>query len=184
MAVSASNVFAVESQRTQAIDYSNQYAPTTQSYHGFSIQVVTAGGAGVTIGRITEWTPLQMSRPATLVRELNADTYGQPVDIVPGVEENFTLAFARAEVWGAEIEVAFGVGGGPSGVDPYMLLVNQNQPFIVDEVYMKGNTVYRQIRYLGCWFTSKNTAQFTAEGGDSIIKVDGEIMFVNRLRII
>lgn len=174
MPIAARNSFAIESQRTIPIDYSAPYAPTTQSYHGFSIQV-----EGVTIGRITEWTPIQMSRPATLVRELNADTYGQPVDIVPGVEENFTLAFARAEVWEAEVEIAFGLTA-----NPYSLLVNQNRPFVIDEVYKKGTSIYRQFRYLGCWFTSKNTAQFTAEGGDSIVKVDGEIMFVNRQRLV
>lgn len=174
MAIAASNKFAIESQRTVPIDYSSPYAPTTQSYHGFSIQV-----DGITIGRITSFTPIQMSRPATLVRELNAQTYGQPVDIVPGVEENFTLAFGRAEVWGEEIEVAFG-----AATDPYTLLINQNRPFTIDEVYTRGTTIYRQFRYLGCWFTSKNTAAFEAEGGDSIIKIDGEIMFVNRQRII
>lgn len=171
--IPATNRFSIENNRTIPIDYSSPFAPTTQSYHGFSIQV-----DGVTIGRITEWTPLQMSRPATLVRELNAATYGQPVDIVPGVEENFTLAFGRAEVWGEEIELAFG-----AATDPYALLVNQNRPFSIDEVFARGASIYRRFRYLGCWFTSKNTSQFTAEGGDSIVKVDGEIMFVNRIRI-
>jgi hypothetical protein len=170
MAIPARNSFGIEANRTIPIDYTAPFAPTTQSYHGFSIQV-----DGITIGRITEWTPVQLSRPGTHVRELNAQTYGQPVDFVPGVEENFTLAFARAEVWNEELELAFGVT-----TQPLAFLINQNRPFTVDEVTAKGTQIYRHTRYYGCWFTSKNTSQFTAEGGDSIIKVDGEIAFVNR----
>lgn len=155
--------------------FENGYAPLTQTYHGFSIEV-----QGITIGRITEWTPMQMSRPATLVRELNARTYGQPVDIVPGVEENFTLAFARAEVWGEDIEAAFGL---TDPGDAFELLINQRRPFEISEVYKRyQGEILREYKYVGCWFTSKNTAQFTADGGDSIIKVDGEIMFVNRIK--
>lgn len=173
MAIAASNKFAVESQRTIPIDYSAPYAPVTQSYHGFGIQV-----DGVYIGRITEWTPIQMARPGVHIRELNPNTYGQPVDFVPGQEENFALAFARAEVWGEEMERAVGFN------DVFTLLVNQNRPFIVDEVYKRGNSVYRKYRYLGCWFTSKSQQPFQSEGGDSVIRINGEIAFVNRQKLI
>lgn len=176
MAIPASNKFGVENRKVP-VDFSHEYAPTTQTYHGFSIAVEDPDGREAIIGRITEWTPVQLSRPATLVRELNGATFGQPVDIVPGVEESFTLSFARAEVWNEEVERAFGIS-----TDPLALLINQNRPFKISEVYAKpGVGVYKTITYVGCWFTSKNTQAFTAEGGDVIIKIDGEIMFVNRV---
>jgi len=171
MAIRASNAFAVEAHRVQPVDFTAEHAPTTQTYHGFSIQI-----AGVTIGRITEWTPVQMDRDVTLLYELNAKTWGQPVDAVPGKANSFTIAFTRAEVWGEEIEKAFGA------TDVYTLLTNQSAPFAIDEVYMKGSQRYRHFRYLGCWFSSKGTEGFSSEG-DAIIKVSGDITFVNRVRL-
>ena len=171
MVIAASNRFGVENRR-QTIDYSHPHAPTTQNVHGFGIRV-----GGLYIGRITEWTPIQMSRPGTHIRELNPSTFGQPVDFVPGVEENFTLSFGRAEVWGEELEKAFG------DTTVYTLLLNQNRPFEIDEVYKKGNEVYSIIRHVGCWFTSKSQAAFQTEGGDTVIRISGEIAFVNRIRL-
>lgn len=171
--IPAKNSFMVEANRPSVpIDFTANFAPTTQTYHGFSIQV-----GNVTIGRITEWTPQQMDREFNHIFELNAKTWGQPVDGVPGRATSFTVAFTRAEVWGEEIEKAFGED------DPYTLLINQNRPFTIDEVYTKGLQLYRRYRYLGCWFTSKNYDAFTSEG-DGIIRISGDMMFVNKIRIV
>lgn len=167
--IAAKNQFGVD--RSLPIDYSNKYAPTTQSYHGFSISV-----NGVTIGRFTEWTPQALDRDVTLLYELNAKTWGQPVDAVPGKANTFTVGFGRAEVWGEEIEKAFGEA------DVYTLLVNQNAPFAIDEVYYKGFELYRQYRYLGCWFNSKSFDAFTADG-EGIIRISGEFTFVNKIKM-
>ena len=173
MAIPATNSFNVEASRPSVpVDFDAPYAPTTMTYHGFSIQVENA-----TIGRITEWTPQQLDREVVHISELNAKTWGQPVDIVPGRATNFTLSFGRAEVWGEEIEKAFGEA------DPYTLLTNQNAPFAIDEVYLRGNQLYRQFRYLGCWFTNKSADAFSAEG-DGVVRVSGEIAFVNKIRIV
>jgi len=170
--IQATNRFNIEANREPiAIDFNAPFAPTTQTYHGFSIQV-----GGVTIGRITEWTPQQLDREFNHVFELNAKTWGQPVDGVPGRATNFQLSFARAEVWGEEIEKAFGE------TDVYTLLINQTQPFTIDEVYARGLQIYRRYRYLGCWFTSKNVSAFASDG-DGIIKIDGEMMFINKIRV-
>ena len=170
-AIPASNRFNVD-RATAAIDVDAPYAPTTQTYHGFSIQV-----DGVIIGRISSWTPQQLDRAMTHTRELNPRTFGQPVDIVPGIAQNFSVSFARTEVWNEEIEKAIGVSA-----DPYSLLLDQTRPFVIDEVYARGLQTYRRIRYLGCWFSSKNVSAFEAEG-DGIVRIDGEIQFVNRVLI-
>lgn len=173
MAIPATNRFNIEANRPAVpVDFDAAYAPTTQTYHGFSIQV-----GGVTIGRFTDWTPQALDRDVTPVYELNAKTWGQPVDAVPGKANTFTVAFGRAEVWGEEVEKAFGE------TDVYTLLINQNTPFSIDEVYLRGLQLYRQYRYLGCWFSSKTFDAFTSEG-DGIIRISGEITFVNKVRVV
>ena len=173
MPIAASNKYQVEAYRQQVpIDFDAPYAPTTMTYHGFSIQI-----GGTTIGRIRDWTPQALDRDAVHVYELNAATFGQPVDLVPGVAKAFEISFARAEVWGEEVERAFGE------TDVYTLLTNQNRPFQIDEVYKRGKQIYRIWRYLGCWFTSKSFGQYTADG-DTIITCDGTLMFVNKIPII
>jgi hypothetical protein len=172
--IAAKNSFNIEAHRDPvSIDFSAPFAPTTQTYHGFSIQV-----AGVRIGRITSWTPQQKTRTITHVFELNPTTFGQPVDAVPGIEGNFTVSFARAEVWGEEIEKAFGAD------DVFTFLINQNKPFTIDEVYAKpGVGIYRVYRYLGCWFSSLAPEAFTSEG-NAIISVSGDITFVNKVKVV
>jgi len=166
--IAASNNFGVLS---TPLNLSDQYAPTTQTYHGFSIQV-----SGVTIGRLTEWTPQALDRDVTLLYELNAKTWGQPVDAVPGKANTFTVGFGRAEVWGEEIEKAFGE------TDAYTLLVNQSTPFAIDEVFLRGTSLYRRYRYLGCWFNSKSWDAFTSDG-EGVIRVSGELTFVNKIKV-
>lgn len=173
MAIPASNRFNIEANRPQqAVNFDAPYAPTTQTYHGFSIQV-----DGVTIGRFTDWTPVALDRDITAVYELNAKTWGQPVDQIPGKANTFTVAYGRAEVWGEELERAFG------SADVYTLLINQNSPFVIDEVYARGLSIYRQYRYLGCWFSSKSVDAFSSEG-DGVIKISGDITFVNRIKVL
>lgn len=173
MAIPATNRFNIEANRpAMQINFDAPYAPTTMTFHGFSIQV-----DGVTIGRFTEWTPQALDRDIAPVYELNAKTWGQPVDQVPGKANTFTVAFGRAEVWGEELEVAFGES------DVYTLLINQNTPFSVDEVYLRGLQLYRQYRYLGCWFSSKTVDSFTADG-EGIIRITGEFTFVNKIRLV
>jgi len=164
----ATNPYGI-SRGSSALDVTAPDAPNTQTYHGFSIQI-----GGKTIGRITEWTPVQLDREINHIFELNADTWGQPVDIIPGRATNFDLAFARAEVWGQDAEVAFGLAD-----DVFSLLIDQRAPFQIREVYKYGSTIVRQVNYRGCWFKEKNVTQFTGEG-DGIIKIDGTIAFVNR----
>jgi hypothetical protein len=155
-----------------SIDPNAANAPLTMTYHGFSIQV-----NGVTIGRFTDWTPVPLDRDMTHQYELNAKTWGQPVDLVPGKANTFTLAYGRAEVWNEEVEVALGED------DVYTLLTNQNAPFAIDEVYLRGTTLYRQFRYLGCWFSSKSTDAYSGEG-TGVIQISGDITFVNRIRLV
>lgn len=171
--IPASNRFNIEANRQPiAIDFDAPYAPTTMTYHGFSLQV-----GGVTIGRFTDWTPQELDRAATPSRELNALTFGQPVDTIPGIAETFTLSWGRVEVWNEEVERALGED------DVYTLLLNQIRPLAVDEVYQRGLAIYRQYRYLGVWFTGKSTDAFSSEG-DGIVKVSGTFAFTNKIRVI
>ena len=121
-------------------------------YHGFSIQI-----DGVTIGRITSWNPMNLTRSATLVKELNADTWGAPVDIVPAGEDDRAML----------------------GAAPYNLLIDQKRPFDLQEIYYKGNTLYQVTEYYACWFTGKTTDNFTGDG-NAIVSISATIMCANR----
>lgn len=165
--MAATNPYGVISQRP---DPDAPFAPDTMTFHGWSIEV-----GETVIGRVTQFTPPAMRRQVNLVRELNPRTFGRPVDIVPGIDEEFTMAFSRTEVWRKEVEREFGEA------NVYALLTDQRRPFIIRESYMRGNALYRQWSYLGCWFTEKSTEGFAAEG-DAMVKISGTVMFVARIQ--
>jgi len=165
--MAASNEFGVV---VSPIDYTKPGTPTTKVYHGTSIEV-----GGVRIGRINSWSPQVYSRAATHVWEINRDTWGRPVDIVPGNNEGYTISMARTEVWDQEIEIEF-------GYDLFDDLMDQTFPFEGREFLFKGSAVYRQWLYAGCWFTDRNESEVAAQG-DGIISVNASIQFVNRSRL-
>lgn len=170
MVIAASNKFNIEATRgASAIDVDAPFAPTTQTLHGYGIQV-----GGVYIGRLRSISPPDLDREFTHQYELHPKTFAQPVDGVPGRATNFELGYARAEVWNEEIERAFGESFS------YNLLIDQRAPFTIDEVFMRGPSVYRVNRYAGCWFRSKSYGTFEAEG-NGVIEVTGNIAFVNKI---
>jgi hypothetical protein len=158
-----SNVFGVQA---DTLDYTDQYSPTTQSMHGGLIKV-----AGRIVGRLNSWNVNIYSRAGSHIREINKNTYGNPVDYVPQGNEGYTLSSSRAEVWSEEVEIAVGFK------DYFPTLTRQRRPFVADELLYKGDSLYRWNRYLGCWFTSKNFDQWSSEGAAEI-RTSPEIAFV------
>lgn len=169
----STNPFGVE---VPSLDFNAPDAPTTKTYHGVSIVV-----NGSIIGRITSWQPSNAyTRGGEHVFELSHRTWGHPVDYVPGKAEGFTLSIARAEVWNAEMERALGlVGAGGQ----FTTLLDQNRPFTINEYLFRGQELYRQWVYRGCWFQDKNPSAYEAEG-NGIISVDATIAYVSRTRAV
>jgi hypothetical protein len=166
----------------------NQYnvtTPTTsvaltKTYHGLCI----INGNGQIVGRIQSFQPNAYSREGKHVYELNAFTFGRPVDYIPGIESGRTLTCERVEMWNDEFELEFGAAvdvqrnGGVEWID----LCEQTTPFIVQEALFRGGARYRTWEYLGCWMKSKQITQFTAEG-DAKYVVTCEMAYIIRKAI-
>lgn len=172
MAITSGNLFGTISKLDSlAVD-----APSAKTYHGLTINLES----GATIGRIRSWNPNVMNREGTHLYELNVQSYGRPVDYVPGIATGFTVAMTRAELWQVEIEVATGL---TTFDEVWADLIDQTRPFRLNETIYRGNSMYRQWQYLGCWFRSRNEAAADAQG-DGIYVVDAEIAFVQRVRLL
>jgi hypothetical protein len=157
--------------KTQALDHANPYAPTTMSYHGGSIVV-----NGKIVGRITDWQPAgAYNREGSHVYELNNNTWGLPVDYVPGRATGFNITFTRNEVWTQELELALGYSA------VWENLTDQTFPFTGQEYLFRGATVYRVWTYYGCWFTEKNPTAWGAQE-DGIIKASCNMAYISRKR--
>lgn len=158
--------------RVRPIDYSHPQAPRAKTWHGILIVV-----NGNVVGRIQSWQPQHMQREGNHVYELNAATYGHPVDFVPGRATNFQFTCTRIEVWSQELEIALGYPA------VWADLTDQDRPFEVQEVLQQGRVPYRIWGYTGCWFTDRNEDAFAVDG-DTMVKTNSTVAFVNRLRLL
>ena len=162
----ASNPFNVV---VPTLDFSHPQAPTTQSCHGISIMANNQ-----IVGRIEDWTVAGVyTRNLMAVRELNYRTFGRVIDIVPGINQEYTATASRFEVWFDEAEKAFGFA------KVFTDLLDQTFPFAVKEVWLRGKTPYRISDYFGCWMAGKELTGMNATG-DAIIKSNMTIHFVSK----
>jgi hypothetical protein len=164
----AGNNFAVRN--VEGLDFT---APaddqlTTKVYHGVSI---SSDGKAI-IGRVQSWQPDAYTREGVHLYELADQSWGRPVEYIPGKATGFTIAITRAEVWDAEMEKAFGF--------KYLFndLIDQRRPFTLKEFWLKGASTYVIWTYRGCWFQSKNYDALTSDG-DGITKISGTIAYTS-----
>jgi hypothetical protein len=143
----------------------------TKTYHGTSIVI-----NGRVIGRITSWQPTAYSREGNHVYELNAQTWGRPVDYVPGKATGFTIAMVRTEVWRDELELAMGFA---SVFDD---LMDQTLPFECYEYLFRNNQLDKEWLYSGCWFQERNEDAQTSDG-DAMFRVNATLAYVYRTRV-
>ncbi len=154
----AANPFGAQS---KPLDYRNLYTGTAKTYHGITIEV-----GGNVLGRIQSWNPSPYTREGDWVYELNNQTWGKPVDYVPGRATGFSVNASVAELWYKEIEVQLGqVTSGSQFND----LIDQNFPFTAREFWFRGSDTYRVFTYLGCWLTDRNETDFSATGDAKVI---------------
>jgi hypothetical protein len=151
------------------IDFTKAGTPTIQMYHGGTILVNEN-----IVGRINSWQPAgAYTREGTHIYEVNSNTWGVPVDYVPGRATGFNITFTRNEVWSQELEIALGYGA------VWDNLTDQTYPFTAKEMLYKGATVYRIWSYFGCWFTEKNPSEWSNEG-NGVISVSCGMAYVSR----
>lgn len=167
MADFAKNNFGVNlGARLESSDTQN--SPNTQTFHGLSILMNNQ-----LIGRIQKWNPKMFSRKGEHIYELNASTYGRPVDYVPGINDQYTIECEKVEIWGQDLELALNYEA------VWHDLMDQTRPFTVRETFQRGGKDYRAVNYSGCWFTDKNYLQFDA-GQNPTIKMTANIAFISR----
>jgi hypothetical protein len=150
---------------------------STKTYHG-----LTLIRDGQIIGRVQTYTPKFAERAVNLVYELNAYTWGRPIDNVPGIESGRSLSVHRIEVWGEEMEIAFGPAEDVNRNNrlEWIDLCEQTVPFVFQEALLKANTRYRSWEYLGCWFTSKDVDAYNATGDAKIIATSNMSYVIRR----
>lgn len=152
------------------MDYSKDGMFTSKTYHGLSILV-----GGQVVGRIQSWAPDARTRTATHKWELNADSFGRPVDLIPSKADGYSISVGRIDVWDAEIELACGYGAVWSD------LIDQNYPFVFSEQLYRGNELYRSWDYPSCWFTSYAEQSSEAEG-DGAYLITASVMHMPRIK--
>lgn len=164
--MAASNPFNVA---VPVIDFTHKHAPTSQTYHGVAIMV-----NGSIIGRIQNWQVTGVyTRTNTYIRELNYQTFGRFVDIVPGVVGEYKATAGRVEVWGEEFEKACGY------TKVFEDMLDQTFPFSITEMWRKGNKPYRISNYHGCWFDQKEHDSWTADGTAQVM-LNVSLSFVSK----
>lgn len=155
--------------------------PMTKTYHGITI----LSESGQIVGRIQNFNPVFASREGSHIYELNAETWGRPIDYVPGKETGRTITCSRVEVWTEETEIAFGNANdvARSGGVEWQDLCEQTQSIVIQEALFKSNVRYRAWEYLGCWFKSKAFEGYQAEGNAKIV-ANCEFAYVTRKALV
>lgn len=128
---------------------------------------------GVTVGMIQTWT-YTLSRGATHLYELNPDSGGEPVDVVPGNVTGQTITVRRVDLYVQKMEEAFGLLN-------LNTLADQSNPFEIVEVWKNPDGSTEMYIYEGCWFTRINRTNDA--GGNRIVTAEGEIAYVRRRRV-
>ncbi len=168
----ANNPFGAISER---LDYSHEHAPTSKTYHGITISV-----DGAVIGRIQSWdTTGAWARGGEHVYELSAQTWGKPVDYVPGRWEGLSITASLAEMWDKEIEIQLGIKQSGQLND----LIEQTRPFTTHEFWFRGVTQYRIWAYKGCWLTDRNESAYSSDGNARVI-ANFNFNYVSRQQLI
>lgn len=131
-----------------------------------SSHVISIRFRGVTIGFIQRWSPRQQRRTTPLY-ELNSDTSGRRVDIVPGNVEQLQIDIQRYDLFTKKMHEAFGFAATASN------LADHTEPFEVQEVRKLPSGVTEATIYTGCWFSNIGR-EYTATG-DRTVNVNAQI---------
>ena len=159
------------------LDYEGHagYVPESKIWHGLSI-AVGSGNDQVQVGRLQTWSPDAMTRQVTQKYELSAETFGRPVESVPGRAEGYTISTQRVELWENEFEKALGYP------DVFADLMDMRWSVDLFEYKYRGNELYRLWKYPNCWINSLSEGQPSSEG-DGIYIAQASLNYLPRVRI-
>jgi hypothetical protein len=152
------------------------YVPESKIWHGLSI-AVGSGNNQVQVGRLQTWSPDAMTRAVVQKYELSAETYGRPVESVPGRAEGYTISTQRVELWENEFEKALGYP------DVFADLMDMRWAVDLYEYLYKGKSLYRLWKYPVCWMGSLQEIEKGSDG-DGIITASANFTYLPRIKII
>lgn len=164
---------------TPSLDYGTRrgYTPEAMTYAGLTLAVGGQDNAIKAIGKIQSFQRDAATRTITQKWELNKDTYGRPVDQVPGKADGYSMSLERIEIWEQEFEIAMGF--------PFVFadLMDQRWAFDLYEYRYRGNELYRLWKYPQCWINSLSDGQPSADG-DGIYQASATLQYLPRIRIV
>lgn len=146
--------------------------PETAVKTSHGLQIVVNGKV---IGAITSWSPDAKTRGMTHIYELNYETSGHPVDIVPGNLGGFTIRVNRYDLWKDRFEEVFG------GISVEEALGDQDRPFEVRQVMKRPDGTKEVYVYRGCWMSS--VGRTYSATGDRIVMVSATLTYLEKVRI-
>lgn len=147
--------------------------PNTLIATSHGIQIVAKGKV---VGAIVKWAIDPYTRSFTKVYELNYASSGHPIDLVPGNLDGFKISVSRYDIWKRKFEEAFV----NASIEEALGL--QDTPFEVNQYLLRPDGEKELVVYRGAWLSKVGrTYDSTA---DRIIKVDGEITFLRREKIL
>jgi hypothetical protein len=136
--------------------------------HSLAIRV-----KGKTVGLMQRFG-YTLSRTITPIFELNPDTTGEPVDLVPGNVTTPELTVTRVDLQTDIMEEVFG----GTRLD---MLSDQQNPFEVVEVWKYNDGTSEVYIYEGCWFS--RISRMHDATGDRVVRVEGTINYTRRRRV-
>lgn len=147
----------------------------TRTTHGLTLR---DGRTGRLFGAIHTFSPKQ-TRAVEEEFEINRDSRGIPVDLVPQNLTSRTLGLSRYDLYTRVMEELF-------GTTELHILTDQRRPFRIRETWLAPATVAvlgagpRIYEYIDCWFT--DIGRTLSASDDRIVKVEATLMFRDRKR--
>lgn len=151
------------------------YVPESKIWHGLSIAVGN-GANRVQVGRLQSWNVDAMTRQVTQKYELSAETFGRPVESVPGRAEGYSISVQRVELWENELEKALGYP------DVFADLMDVRWAVDLYEYLYKGKSLYRLWKYPVCWMNNLQEIEKGADG-DGIITASASFTYLPRIKL-
>lgn len=149
----------------------------TRTTHGLTLR---DGRTGRLFGAIHTFSPKQ-TRAVEEEWEINRDSRGIPVDLIPQNLTSRTIGLSRYDLYTRVMEELFGT----TELD---ILTEQRRPFRMRETWLDPTAIGflgagpRIYEYIDCWFT--DIGRTLSASDDRIVKVEATLMFRDRKRFI
>lgn len=145
--------------------------PNTRVRMGHAL---TIRARGQTVGLIQQFSPVNQSRPNSMIYELNATTSGEPVERAPQNLSGLSINIDRYDLYSQKMETAFGTAD-------FQMLSDQTEKFQLREVWRNPDGSIESYIYLECIFAS--LGRRISVTGERTIMASAVIDFLKKVRV-